>query len=393
MSAAPKIPIAGPWITDHEVAAVTEAARSSWYGDAGRHVHEFEDRFANYVGRRFGIALPSATAGIHLSLLALGVGPGDEVVVPDATWIASAAPISYVGAVPRFVDVDPESWCVDPVEVAAAMSKRTRAVIAVDLYGGMPDMHELARVCDEHGVAVVEDAAEAIGSRYRGRRAGGFGVTSVFSFHGSKTLTTGEGGMVVTDDEALAGRMRLFADHGRRPDDTAFYNQVVAHKYKMSAVQAALGLAQLDRVDELVAKKRQIFGWYRQLLGNRADLLLNREPVGVENSYWMTTAVLDDRGGLTERSLAAMLDEEGIATRPFFHPLSSLPAYSSMPGIAEVRNRNVVSARLGTYGINLPSALSLDEDLVAQVCAELVRVIDGARHRPARSPAPSAGTA
>ncbi len=378
MSRAPRIPVAGPWITEHEVEAVAAAARDAWYEHAGDIPRRFEQRFAARVGRAHAIALPSCTSGIHLSLLALGVGPGDEVIVSDATWIASAAPIDYVGASPVFVDVDPSTWCLDPDAIGPACTDRTRAVIAVDLYGSMPDMDRLGHACDAAGVALIEDAAEALGSSFAGRPAGAFGATAVFSFHGSKTLTTGEGGMVVTDDAALADRMRFLGDHGRAPGDVSFRNAEVAQKYRMSALQAALGDAQLDRLDELVAKKRAIFGWYRDRLGERSDLALNPTVPRVESSYWMSTVVLDPAASVDASGLATALDAQGIDTRPFFRPLSSLPAYADRPGAAAANARNTVAASLGARGLNLPSALRIEEADVDRVCGVVAATLDAA---------------
>lgn len=369
------IPVAGPWITEHEVEAVAEATRAGWYEHANDAVAAFEAAFAAHTGRRHAVALPSCTSGIHLVLAALGVGPGDEVIVPDLTWIATAAPISYVGATPVFADVDPLTWCLDPVSVEPRMSSRTRAVVAVDLYGGMPDYGTLDALCHSRGVPLIEDAAEAIGSRLHDVPAGGFGIASLFSFHGSKTLTTGEGGMVVTDDDQLWDRILVLRDHGRRAGDIEFYNHEIAYKYKMSALQAALGNAQLDRIGELVEKKREIFSSYHQRLSTRSDLLLNAEPCGTLNSYWMTTVVVDPSTGIEKGDLGAALAERSIATRPVFHPLSSLPAYASSLESHRARDANTVSRRLGRTGINLPSALRLTEDEIDYVCVSLEEVL------------------
>lgn len=370
-----RLPVAGPSITDHEVALVTAAVQTAWYEDANVITAAFERSFAAAVGRRHAVSLPSCTSAIHLSLAALDVGPGDEVIVPDATWIASSAPITYVGAEPVFADVDPRTWCLDVASVSARITDRTRAVIAVDLYGGMPDFDALESLCADRGIALVEDAAEAIGSTYRGRPAGAFGVTSTFSFHGSKTLTTGEGGMLVTDDDTLYDRVQILRDHGRRPGDVTFFNQEVAFKYKMSSLQAALGQAQLDRLDELVAGKRKIFRWYQERLGPHAGIQLNAEPEGTTNSYWMSTVVLDPELGTTTEQLAARLDAVGISTRPFFHQLSSLPAYAGALDSSRARDANATSRHLGCYGLNLPSALRLDEGDVDRVCAQLLAAL------------------
>ena len=371
-----RIPVAGPWVTDLEIAYVADAAANDWYENAGNYVRRFEAAFARHAGRRFAISLPSCTAGLHLSLLALGVGEGDEVIVPDVTWIASAAPISYVGATPVFVDIDAETWCISPDAVAAAITDRTRAVIPVDLYGSMPDMTALTAVVDAHGIPVIEDAAEAIGSRFGGAVAGSFGATSVFSFHGSKTVTTGEGGMVVTDRDDLHARMSVLRDHGRLPGDTTFFNAEVAHKYKMSSLQAAFGLAQIERVEDLIACKRQQFAWYVERLDDlRPAVQLNPRPVGADVVPWMVTAVFSPESGLTKEAVGAALGRQGIDTRPFFHPLSSLPAYAGSPGAAAARQRNRVSYDLSPRAINLPSALRLGEaeiDIVAGAIRELV---------------------
>ncbi len=366
-----RISVAGPSITDHEVDLVAAAVRTAWYEHANDVISHFESSFASYVGRRFAVALPSCTSALHLSLAALGVGPGDEVIVPEATWIASSAPISYVGATPVFVDIDPVTWCLDPASLERAITPRTRAVIAVDLYGGMPELDTIEAICDEHGFALIEDAAEAIGSAYHGRPAGAFGVASTFSFHGSKTLTTGEGGMLVTDEVPLYERVQLLRDHGRKPGDVSFTNVEVAFKYKMSSLQAALGQAQLDRIDELVAQKRQIFDWYRQRLGEIAGVTLNAEPAGTTNSYWMSTIVVDPARSWRKEPLAAALAEDGIDTRPFFHPLSTLPAYRDLPEAARARDANPVSQRICAYGLNLPSAARLTEDEVDFVARRL----------------------
>lgn len=369
------LPVAGPSITEHEVELVAQAVRGAWYEHANDVTDHFERAFADYVGRRHAVSLPSCTSALHLSLAGLGIGPGDEVIVPDATWIASSAPISYVGATPVFVDVLPDTWCLDPTSVERSLTPKTRAVIAVDLYGGMPRFDELETLCEPRGIAIIEDAAEAIGSEYHDQPAGGFGVASTFSFHGSKTLTTGEGGMLVTDDDDLLARVLKLRDHGRRPGDVTFFNDEVAFKYKMSSLQAALGQAQLDRVEELVAGKRQIFAWYRDRLGDHPYLQLNAEPMGTVNSYWMSTVVVDPAGGVTKEALAEQLLAAGISSRPFFHALSSLPAYAALPAAERARGANPVSRRLGRYGLNLPSALSLTEEDVDYASRHLLAVV------------------
>jgi perosamine synthetase len=360
------IPVAGPSITQREIDAVTHAVTTNWFGRANEEIAAFEREFAAATARAHAIALPSCTAAIHLALLALGVGPGDEVIVPESTWIASVAPVSYVGATPVFVDVDPVSWCLTAEAVEEAITPRTKAVIPVDLYGGFPELVALEDLCRRHGLALVEDAAEAAGGSHQGRPAGNFGAAATFSFHGSKTLTTGEGGMVVCDDDALWERMLFLRDHGRLPGDTSFYSVEVAWKYKMTSMQAAIGRVQLDRLGELIDIKRRAFGWYAERLSG-LPLAINAERAGDVNSYWMATAVLDADCGVDAASLADSMQAAGIATRPFFPALSSLPAFSHL---AEQYppSRRAVADRLRLTGLNLPSSLQLTESDADVVC-------------------------
>ena len=366
-----EIPIAGPWITEREIRYVSDAATVAWYTDANRYVGRFESAFADYLGVKHAIALPSCTSAIHLSLAALGVGPGDEVIVPDVTWIASAAPVTYVGAETVFADIDPITWCLSPDSFEQCITPRTKAVIPVGLYGGMPDMNAIRAIAGPRGIAIIEDAAEAVGSEYWDRKAGSLGDTGVFSFHGSKTMTTGEGGMLVTDRDDLYERILLLRDHGRPPGDRLFHNTEVAFKYKMSNFQAAMGLAQLERIQELVDRKRQIFFWYRDELVEVPGISLNHEPDGVVNSYWMVTVVVDPGYGLTKMVLMQCMQELGVDTRPFFFPLSDIPAYKNSAQAGLARERNLNSYAVSPYGINLPSALILKQDDVHVVCEAL----------------------
>ena len=378
MSLMERIPVAGPWITQREIDYVTDAVTNAWYGNANVYHDRFERAFSGYLGVGHAVALPSCTSAIHLSLLALGVAPGDEVIVPDATWIASAAPVTYVGATPVFADIDAQTWCLAADSLEACITPRTKAVIIVDLYGNMPRMDGLLEVARRHGLAVIEDAAEAAGAEYDGKKAGSFGDTGVFSFHGSKTLTTGEGGMLVTNDEELFRRVLFLRDHGRRPGDKMFLNTEVAYKYKMSSMQAALGLAQLERIEELIERKREIFAWYKRELESIEGITLNYELPRAKNGYWMVTVVPDRSYGIEKDSLQQQLSERQIDCRPFFHPLSSIPAYEHLPQAHEARARNHVSYRIGACGLNLPSGLNMTEAKVAYVCDALKSILRAA---------------
>ncbi len=370
-----RIPIAGPSISQREVDYATEAAARGWYDSAGEFPRRFEEAFANYLGVKHAVSLPSCTSGLHLSLAALDIGPGDEVIVPDLTWIASSAPIGYVGATPVFADVDERTWCLCAESVKACLTDRTRAILPVDLYGGVPDYDVLRAIANEHGLKIIEDAAEAIGSEFHGRKAGTLGDVGAFSFHGSKTFTTGEGGMLVTNDDVVHARVVQLRDHGRESGDVQFRNTEVAFKYKMPPVAAAIGLGQVERAEELVVRKREIFDWYHEELENVPGLTLNQEPNNTKNTYWMVTAVIDPALDWPKERLMAVLDTEGIDSRPFFHPLSSLPAYDGQAEALAARKRNEVSYRLSPWGINFPSALCLTRAQVQRVADTLRRIL------------------
>jgi perosamine synthetase len=372
-----RIPIAGPWITEKEIRYVNDAVANGWYGNAAKYQIEFEKAFAAFAGRRHAVSLPSCTSALHLALLALRVGSGDEVIVPDVTWIATSAPVSYVGATPVFADIDPVSWCITASSIEAVLTPRTKAVILVDLYGNMPDLDPILDLCRERNVAVIEDAAEAAGATYKSRPAGSFGAFSAFSFHGSKTLTTGEGGILLLDDDAAYRECLIQRDHGREPGDTMFWNHTIGQKYRMSSMQAALGLAQLERLPELIERKRAIFDWYRRALGTVPGVTLNSEAPDVVNVYWMVTAIVDPKFGWTKEKLVPALREQNVDCRPFFYPLSMLPVYESFPSAAAARARNSAAYAVAPYGVNLPSALSLTQDQVQFVVAKLKMLLQG----------------
>lgn len=376
IQASERIPVAGPSIGDREVELVAEAARTAWYGNHYAYNERFERMLADYVGVSHAVSVPHCTAALHLALAALGVGSGDEVIVPDVTWIASVAPVFYVGAEPVLVDVLPDTWCIDPAAVEAAITPATKAIIGVDLYGSMCDWDRLKTIADAHGLHLIEDAAEALGSEYHGRKAGSFGDVSAFSFHGSKTVVTGEGGMLATSKGELFERVLFLRDHGRKPGDRFFLNHEVGFKYRMSAVQAALGVAQMERIDSLIAHKRRIFAWYRERLGAINGVTLNVEPMGTKNSYWMVTAVLDPNLGFDKFRMMEELGRRNIDSRPFFSPLSTLPAFEERQQACRFVRSNSAGATVAAFGVNLPSGYNMDEDkvdLVSRAVAEIIR--------------------
>lgn len=362
-----KIPIAGPWITDKEVRYVTKAARDGWYEKAYYYVREFEEKFASYIGVKYAIATDSCTNALMISLAALDIAPGDEVIVPECTWISTAAVVVLRGAKPVFADIEEDTWCIDPEDVKKKITSRTKAVIPVHLYGHSADMDALEKLSKKHNLLVIEDAAESVGATYKGRQTGSFGEFGCFSFFGAKLLVTGEGGMITTNDARLYERAKVIQSQGADPKKKFWQNEL-GYKSMMSNIQAALGTAQLARIDELIAKKRKIYSWYKKYLGEIPGLQLNVERKGYRNTYWMTTIVLDKELGFNKRQFMDRLLNYNIESRPFFYPLTQMALFR------KYRDRNPIAYELSEYGVNLPSAMSLTEKDIVYVC-EIVKSI------------------
>lgn len=366
------IPYTRPSVTDLEIGYVLDAARHGWGRHCYDYIRRFEDAFSQHVGVPHAVSTSSATGALHLGLAALGICPGDEVIVPDITWIATAAPAVHLGATVRFADIDPLTWCLTPESVEARLTDRTRAVIAVHLYGNPCDVVGLAELCEARGVALVEDAAEGIGTMIDGQRAGGFGRFSVFSFHGTKTLTSGEGGMLTTKDPDLAGVVRVLNNHGRAPERAAdFVPETIGYKYRMSNLQAALGLGQVERLDELIRRKAEILGLYRERLGGLPSVRLNtcrrRDGLGA----WMPTAECVGSADARGPYLREVFRKKGIDARLVFPSLSTLPMFRHTTDLCP-RAR-----AFATRAINLPSYHDMTVSEIDRVCRTLVRAVTG----------------
>ena len=312
-----KIYYTRPSITELEISYATDAATNGWGERCYEYITNFENKFLEYLGTKHAIATSSCTGAMHMGLAALGVGPGDEVIIGDTNWIASAAPAVYLGAKPVFVDVLEDTWCIDPTKIEAAITSRTKAIIAVHLYGNLCDMESLLKIGMKHNIPIIEDAAEALGSEWYGKRAGSMGIFGTFSFHGTKTLTTGEGGMLVTQDKALYEKVLSLSNHGRvREQNKQFWPDRLGYKYKMSNIQAAIGCAQMERINELIARKRDIFQSYAEKL-NSLPLKMNPEPPRTKNGYWMPTIVIDEEVSFDREALLALFKLNNIDGRIF----------------------------------------------------------------------------
>lgn len=364
------IPVAVPDIGDLELTYVSDAVRSGWVSSIGEFIGRFESGFARFCEAKHGIAVANGTVAIEVALKALGIGPGAEVIIPAMTFAAVGAVVVHLGAEPVLADIDPACWCIDPRAVERAITARTKAVVPVHSYGHPADLRPILDVCGGRGIRVVEDAAEAHGARYRGRRVGAIGDAGCFSFYGNKIVTTGEGGAVVTDDDDLAARIRVLKDHAMDPG-RRYYHLEAGYNFRMTNLQAALGCAQLERADEFMRKRSEILRWYREDLGGTEGLRLNPGMPWAEPVNWIVCAVLDDRLAGSRDALLASLREVGIDTRPFFVPLGEMPPYRSARQVGSEGTGNPVAARIAKAGFNVPTSVHLDRESVRRIAHAL----------------------
>jgi perosamine synthetase len=367
MAPRPFLPVAAPSLAGNERAYVLECLDSTWISSSGRYLDAFEAAFARFCGVSHAVAVNNGTAALHLALTALGIGPGDEVIVPDLTYIASVNAVTYCGAKPVFVDSEPETLNLDPDRIAARITSRTKAILPVHLYGHPADMDPILDLAARHNLLVVEDAAEAHGASYRGRPVGSLGTCAAFSFYGNKIITTGEGGMVVTDDAALATRLRLYRGQGVDPQ-RRYIHPVVGFNYRMTNIAAAIGLAQLERIEAILSARRQVAAWYAEhLTGINGLRLLGTGPWAVPVP-WLVTVLLTE-GGVRERdAVIAALLAEGIDSRPVFYPMHDQPPYHE-------DIHYPVAETWSARGLNLPTFEALTQADVTAVCATLRRAV------------------
>lgn len=353
-----KIPVYQPSLTGNEKKYVNECLDSTWISSKGKFVNEFESSFASYTSVKHATSVCNGTVALHLALVALGVGTGDEVIVPTLTYIASVNAIAYTGAIPVFVDSLSDTWQMDPEDVRIKITPRTKAIMAVHLYGHPCDMEPIAKIAKEHSLFVVEDCAEAFGAFYKGKHVGSFSDIATYSFFGNKTITCGEGGMVVTNDETLFDRVVHFKGQGLAKH-REYWHDVIGYNYRMTNICAAIGLAQLEQADEFIAKKRQIAEWYKDGLKG-VPVTVHGQFGEVKHSYWMVsilTETPEQRDPLRDALAAA-----GVETRPLFYPVHTMPMYASK------FQRHPVAESLGWRGINLPSWPGVAKEQVESVC-------------------------
>jgi perosamine synthetase len=354
-SRAHRIPVMTPLLSGNELKYVTECITTGWISSQGAYVKKFEQQFAEYSDMKFGVAVSNGTVAIHLALAALGIGEGDEVIVPDLTFAASINGVIYTGATPVIADVDAETWTLSPAAVEKLITPKTKAIMPVHIYGHPCHMDELMAIAKKHNLLVIEDCAEALGALYKGQRVGSFGDAATFSFFGNKTITTGEGGMVLFKDEAICNKAMVLRDHGMSKQKR-YWHDFVGFNYRMTNIQAAIGVAQLERLDEFVEAKRKMAAVFNAGLSQHKPVTLPPEKEWAFNGYWLYTCIIDPKGGVTRDELIEKLMKNGVETRPVFYPLHEMPPY-----IEYVRNGQTfpVTDHISRNGISLPSSVTI----------------------------------
>jgi perosamine synthetase len=357
------IPVFAPWLSENVRRYVLDCVDSGWISSLGQYVGRFERDFAAFCEARHAVATSNGTTALHLCLATLGIGPGDEVLVPDLTFVSTANVVRYTGAAPVLVDSDPRTWGMDPADARRKLTARTRAVIPVHLYGHPVDLDPLLALAAEHGLEIVEDAAEAHGARYKGRRVGALGRIGAFSFYGNKIITTGEGGMVVTNDPSLFERAAFLRDHAMDPR-RRYYHPEIGFNYRMTNIQAAIGCAQLEQADAILARRKAIAAAYEAGLAGVAGLTRPPDEPWAESVHWMYSVLVEPAFGPDREAVMAGLRTRGVDSRPFFVPLHQLPPYRLDAPFP-------VATSLGARGINLPSGTGLRPEDIATVCDAL----------------------
>jgi len=366
------IPVAAPMLVGNEKTYVMDCLESTWISSSGKYIERFEQTFADFCGVKHAATCCNGTVALHLALMALGVKPGDEVIVPTLTFVATANAVRYCGARPVFIDSEPETWNMNPALVEAKITPRTKGIIAVHLYGHPVDMDPVMAIARRRGLFVIEDAAEAHGAEYKGRRVGSIGDIGIFSFYGNKIITTGEGGMVVTNDDSLIAEVRQLKGQGMDPNKRYWF-PIVGYNYRMTNVAAAIGLAQLEKAEWHIERRREVARWYYEGLKDNPSLILPVEKEWAKNVYWMFSVLLDEKVKTSRDQVMACLLEQGIETRPIFYPMHILPPYRG----SRRKTSCPVAESIAQRGMNLPTWAGLSEKDVQFVCEGLLECLKG----------------
>jgi len=366
------IPVNEPLLNGNEMKYLRECIETGWISSEGHFVKRFEEMFSKYIGVKCGVAVCNGTAALEVAMAAIDLKPGDEVILPTFTIVSCALAVVRRGGTPVLVDVEPDTWCMDVNQVSDKISKKTKAIMPVHMYGHPVDMDPIMELAEKHGLYIVEDAAEAHGAEYKGRKCGSIGHINCFSFYANKIITTGEGGMVLTDDDRLADRARLHRNlcfkEGRR-----FYHEELGGNYRMTNLQAAVGVAQMERIEEFVEIKRRNAAQYNKRLTDIEGLQLPVEKEWAKNVYWMYGVVVDEKTGVDASEFGTRLKDKEIATRPFFLGMHEQPVFQTKGLFKD--EHYPVAERLARQGFYLPSGLTFTEDQLVQVCNAVREVL------------------
>lgn len=360
------IPISKPSITDLELEYVSEAVRSTWVSSLGKYIDRFEKDFADFCECKYAISLCNGTAAIHLALIANNIGSGDEVIVPDLSFIATANAVLHAGAKPVFIDIEPDSLCMDVNKIEAAITPNTKAIMPVHLYGHPAQMDEINLIAERYNLIVVEDAAEAHGAQFKNKKVGSWGQCATFSFYGNKNITTGEGGMITTNDAEFYEKCKYLRDHAMSKEKRYWHTEM-GYNYRMTNVQAALGCAQLSRIDYFLEKRKEIFNQYSETLSGTQNLRLNRTALETTNSYWLICAEIEGIDYLERDSIIDRMRQKGVDSRPYFYPMSHMPYM--------VKAHNPISEQKSMIGLNLPTFTDLTKEEIKRVSKILIESI------------------
>ena len=364
-----RISILEPSLDGNELNYVTECIERNWISSQGKFVTQFEKVFEEFHTGTHALAVSNGTVALHLALISLGVGPGDEVIVPNLTFAASANAVIQAGASPVFCEINPNTWCIEPNELKRLVGPKTKAIMPVHLYGQPCDMDSLNEICAQFDLLMIEDCAEALGSEWKGRKVGTFGDAATFSFFGNKTISTGEGGMILFNDSEVAQKARILRDHGMSKNKR-YWHEVVGYNYRLTNMQAAIGVAQMEKFQEILTKKLKIASFYESAL--EGSLGISNLPYGVKDtlhSNWLFGVLLDV--GINVEDIISEMLSRGIETRPFFHSLHTMPPYKEFRTSISLDNSETVSRR----GLSLPSSVDLQEEELQTISHNLIQII------------------
>jgi len=358
------INVCEPTLAGKELEYVIDCIKTNWISSAGKYIEQFEKQFAAYCNTKHGIAVSNGLAALHLALAACGIGKGDEVIIPDFTIISNSFAITYLGAKPVLVDVDPKTWCIDVKKIEEKITKNTKAIMPVHMYGHPCDMDPIMEIAKKHNLLVIEDAAEVHGAEYKGRKVGCFGDAGCFSFFANKIITTGEGGMVITNNDKIAEKARIMRNVSHSPKKR-YLHEMIGFNYRLTNLQAAIGVAQLENIEKYVDARRNHAKLYNSLLKNVKGITLPAEEKWAKNVYWMYSILIQDDFGMARDELQKKLREKGIDTRTFFIPTHAQPVFE---GMDFTKGSYPVSDEISRKGLYLPSSSSLTEEQIRFIC-------------------------